>query len=96
MRIYNIQIKLELTKANHDASFSFELNPHFPHFGDIIYIKIFSKQVKSQFAKDISAEKNTYVYDAHTYHTKVPPQGIKPLVECIPRSIRGKKLFRHP
>jgi hypothetical protein len=26
----------------------------------------------------------TYIYDAHTYHTKVPPQGIKPLIECIP------------
>lgn len=24
----------------------------------------------------ISAGKNTYTYDAHTYHTKVPPQGI--------------------
>ena len=26
--------------------------------------------------EDISAGKNTYTYDAHTYHTKVPPQGI--------------------
>ncbi|WP_295403534.1 DNA methyltransferase [uncultured Thiocystis sp.] len=25
---------------------------------------------------NISAGKNTYTYDAHTYHTKVPPQGI--------------------
>jgi DNA modification methylase len=25
---------------------------------------------------DVSAGKNTYTYDAHTYHTKVPPQGI--------------------
>ena len=25
---------------------------------------------------EISAGKNTYTYDAHTYHTKVPPQGI--------------------
>ena len=24
----------------------------------------------------VSAGKNTYTYDAHTYHTKVPPQGI--------------------
>lgn len=29
----------------------------------------------------ISAGKNSYVYDAHTYHTKVPPQGIRPLIE---------------
>jgi DNA modification methylase/DNA-binding XRE family transcriptional regulator len=26
--------------------------------------------------EEISAGKNTYTYDAHTYHTKVPPQGI--------------------
>ena len=26
--------------------------------------------------EDVSAGKNTYTYDAHTYHTKVPPQGI--------------------
>ena len=25
---------------------------------------------------EMSAGKNTYTYDAHTYHTKVPPQGI--------------------
>ncbi len=28
----------------------------------------------------MSAGKNTYTYDAHTYHTKVPPQGIAELV----------------
>jgi len=28
------------------------------------------------FAGEIRAGKNTYVYDAHTYHTKVPPEGI--------------------
>ena len=27
-------------------------------------------------AEGVSAGKNTYTYDAHTYHTKVPPQGI--------------------
>jgi 16S rRNA G966 N2-methylase RsmD len=27
------------------------------------------------------AGKNTYVYDAHTYHTKVPPQAIAYLIE---------------
>ena len=30
----------------------------------------------SPLQRDISAGKNTYTYDAHTYHTKVPPQGI--------------------
>ena len=29
---------------------------------------------------NISAGKNTYTYDAHTYHTKVPPQGIAELI----------------
>lgn len=33
------------------------------------------------FSEDISAGKNTYVYDAHTYHTKVPPEAIKQLIE---------------
>lgn len=31
--------------------------------------------------EDISAGKNTYTYDAHTYHTKVPPQGISKIIE---------------
>ena len=30
--------------------------------------------------EDISAGKNTYTYDAHTYHTKVPPQGIATVI----------------
>jgi len=29
----------------------------------------------------ISAGKNTYTYDAHTYHTKVPPQGIANVIQ---------------
>jgi len=31
-------------------------------------------------AEGVSAGKNTYTYDAHTYHTKVPPQGIAEIV----------------
>ena len=30
--------------------------------------------------EEISAGKNTYTYDAHTYHTKVPPQGIASVI----------------
>lgn len=30
---------------------------------------------------NISAGKNTYTYDAHTYHTKVPPQGIAEVIK---------------
>lgn len=34
----------------------------------------------------ISAGKNTYTYDAHTYHTKVPPQGIAEILrQYLPR-----------
>lgn len=32
-------------------------------------------------AEDLVAGKNTYVYDAHTYHTKVPPEAIAHLIE---------------
>jgi DNA modification methylase len=32
-------------------------------------------------AEGISAGKNTYTYDAHTYHTKVPPQGIAEVIK---------------
>lgn len=38
------------------------------------------KSIETPFSEDISAGKNTYVYDAHTYHTKVPPQGIALLI----------------
>jgi DNA modification methylase len=31
-------------------------------------------------AEGVSAGKNTYTYDAHTYHTKVPPQGIAEVI----------------
>ena len=31
-------------------------------------------------ADGVSAGKNTYTYDAHTYHTKVPPQGIAEVI----------------
>ena len=37
--------------------------------------------VENSFSGNIRAGKNTYVYDAHTYHTKVPPAGIAKLIE---------------
>lgn len=37
--------------------------------------------VAKPFSDNIRAGKNTYVYDAHTYHTKVPPEGIAKLIE---------------
>lgn len=33
------------------------------------------------FAQPIKAGKNTPIYNAHSYHTKVPPQGIVPYIE---------------
>lgn len=34
---------------------------------------------------DVVAGKNTYVYDTHTYHTKVPPAAIAPFIEAHSR-----------
>lgn len=33
------------------------------------------------FAAPVKAGKNTAIYNAHSYHTKVPPQGITPYIE---------------
>lgn len=37
--------------------------------------------IEEPVAEGISAGKNTYTYDAHTYHTKVPPQGIAEVIK---------------
>lgn len=36
---------------------------------------------KEPFLSEIKAGKNSPVYNAHSYHTKVPPQGIEPFIE---------------
>jgi DNA modification methylase/transcriptional regulator with XRE-family HTH domain len=36
--------------------------------------------IRTPAAEGVSAGKNTYTYDAHTYHTKVPPQGIAEVI----------------
>jgi DNA modification methylase/predicted RNA-binding Zn-ribbon protein involved in translation (DUF1610 family) len=36
---------------------------------------------RAPFAQPTKAGKNTAVYNAHSYHTKVPPQGIVPYIE---------------
>jgi DNA modification methylase/DNA-directed RNA polymerase subunit RPC12/RpoP len=56
-----------------------------PHFGDLATPDQPVKQVYEPFAQSVSAGKNTYVYDAHTYHTKVPPQGIEDMIEYYTR-----------
>jgi len=40
-----------------------------------------AKTAAEPFTSSVSAGKNTYTYDAHTYHTKVPPQGIARLID---------------
>ncbi|WP_133511589.1 DNA methyltransferase [Candidatus Thiosymbion oneisti] len=40
-----------------------------------------AKTVPDAQRLEVSAGKNTYTYDAHTYHTKVPPQGIVEFIE---------------
>jgi DNA modification methylase len=40
-----------------------------------------ARTVEQSFSGNIRAGKNTYVYDAHTYHTKVPPEGIAKFIE---------------
>lgn len=56
------------------------LSPN-PRFGDLATPDKPPKVVDEPYSGNISAGKNTYVYDAHTYHTKVPPQGIELLIE---------------
>jgi DNA modification methylase len=56
-----------------------------PTFGSSCDISRGPKPVESHYQLEISAGKNTYVYDAHTYHTKVPPQGISCLIKHYTR-----------
>lgn len=68
---------LELKEIQHPILY-LEKNPS---FGELVQSTRRAKHVSKAFDSPISAGKNTYVYDAHTYHTKVPPEGIKALVE---------------
>ncbi len=52
-----------------------------PHFGEYANREAAAKNVETPYCRSISAGKNSYVYDAHTYHTKVPPQGIELLID---------------
>ncbi|MGD0293815.1 MAG: DNA methyltransferase [Terracidiphilus sp.] len=56
-----------------------------PCFGDLCDTVRIPKQVEAPFERGIVAGKNSYVYDAHTYHTKVPPEGISSLIEHYTR-----------
>lgn len=50
-------------------------------FGEICNPSSKVKRVTTPYVGNIIAGKNTYVYDAHTYHTKVPPEGIEFLIK---------------
>lgn len=52
-----------------------------PQLDEIVHLESKPKSVARPIAGEIRAGKNSYVYDAHTYHTKVPPQGIEKLIE---------------
>jgi DNA modification methylase len=56
-----------------------------PNFGRLCDATRPPKLVDTPFEHAISAGKNSYVYDAHTYHTKVPPQGISKLIDHYTR-----------
>ena len=43
-----------------------------PEFGRLCDLNRQPKLVDAPFERAITAGKNSYVYDAHTYHTKVP------------------------
>lgn len=55
-----------------------------PTFGDFDNSGTLAKLVQP-CTHALEAGKNTYVYDAHTYHTKVPPEGIETLIEHYTR-----------
>lgn len=68
-----------------DKNGYYNIPPYFfaspnPFLEDIVTISNKVKEVDKPYENNISAGKNSYVYDAHTYHTKVPPEGIKKLI----------------
>ncbi len=80
------QLIFELGRSEGEAPLASKLhlgtNPSFAQFCEMDREP---KPVKIAYEHGISAGKNTYVYDAHTYHTKVPPQGIELLIEYYTR-----------
>lgn len=56
-----------------------------PSFGDLCAVESAENHIDEPYLDSIKAGKNTYVYDAHTYHTKVPPQGIELLIDYYTR-----------
>ncbi len=78
-----IPIAMSGSKPINTTEFHY-LSPN-PFLGDFCNPATPVKVVDEPYQKSISAGKNTYVYDAHTYHTKVPPRGIELLIEYYTR-----------
>lgn len=81
-----LQPSLGLWSSDSRSSLAPELHlsPN-PNFGGLSDLERPVKEVVEPYSGSIAAGKNTYVYDAHTYHTKVPPEGIEPLIEHYTR-----------
>jgi hypothetical protein len=45
-----------------------------------MYDPILDHYQKEPFASDVKAGKNTPIYNIHSYHTKVPPEGIRSFI----------------
>ena len=64
MKAYNSNITVEEFIAQHATSHDPATDNYF----------------REPFAKDTKVGKNSAIYNAHSYHTKVPPKGIVPYI----------------
>lgn len=80
------QLSLELWSSSKESrrTPALNLSPN-PDFGTLCDPDNPVKDVGEPYGDSIMAGKNTYVYDAHTYHTKVPPGGIELLIDHYTR-----------
>ncbi len=83
-----LEVRTELSLREKARSLNSFAGPHYsPHLNQGLASFIETHKTSHKiprphaFSEDISAGKNTYVYDAHTYHTKVPPEAIKRMIE---------------
>jgi DNA modification methylase len=67
-----------------NVSPEFYFSPN-PYLGDLVDPLNSPNSIEEPYQQNISSGKNTYVYDAHTYHTKVPPAGIELLIDYYTR-----------
>src|SRR5581483_3051707 len=64
MKPYNSDISVEEFIARHATSYDEAADNYF----------------REPFAKDTKVGKNSAIYNAHSYHTNVPPEGIVPYI----------------